>query len=243
MPTRWQPWTVLAVIVIVSCASVVDAQPALRPNTQQPEEVLQLPELKVVAPARLPAPPLPLSEVPATVQVITGEELRQSGVVHLQEFLTRLPGVTLLDEQGNAAQPGIALRGFQGTSVTGVPQGISVFLDGVRLNEPAVEEINFDLIPLDDIERIELIRGPSAIFGRNTLAGSLNIVTARGTAEREIVAESVGGSFGYQKYRLRLGGTEGLIDYYFSGLLSRQDGWRDASATRLGKAFGKLGVR
>ena len=56
--------------------------------------------------------------------------------------MTRLPGVTLHDEQGNAAQPGIAFRGFQGTSVTGVPQGISIFLDGVRLNEPAAEEIN-----------------------------------------------------------------------------------------------------
>jgi outer membrane receptor protein involved in Fe transport len=177
------------------------------------------------------------------VQVITGAEIRQSGVVNLQEFMTRLPGVTLHDEQGNAAQSGIAFRGFQGTSVTGVPQGISIFLDGVRLNEPAVEEINFDLVPLDDIERIELIRGPAAIFGRNTLAGSLNIVTARGAAGREIVPEVAGGSFGSQKYRLRLSGAEGLIDYYFSGLLSRQDGWREASATRLGQAFGKLGVR
>ena len=191
LPTRWKHWTLLAVIVIVSCASVVDAQQAPRPDKQPPEEVLQLPALEVTAPASLLDLPLPLSEVPATVQIITGAELRQSGVVNLQEFLTRLPGVTLHDEQGNAAQPGIALRGFQGTSVTGVPQGISVFLDGVRLNEPTVEEINFDLMPLDDIERIELIRGPSAIFGRNTLAGALNIVTARGTAEREIVPELV----------------------------------------------------
>ena len=41
------------------------------------------------------------------------------------------------------------------TSVTGVPQGVSVFLDGVRINEPTVEEVNFDLIPLDDLERLE----------------------------------------------------------------------------------------
>jgi outer membrane receptor protein involved in Fe transport len=161
----------------------------------------------------------------------------------LQESLMRLPGVTLNDEQGNAVQPGISLRGFQGTSVKGVPQGISVFLDGVRLNEPTVEEINFDLIPMDDIERIELIRGPSAIFGRNTLGGSLNIMTSRGAARREIVPELAGGSFGTQQYRLRLSGTEEYIDYYFSGLFARQDGWRDASATRLGKGFGKVGVR
>src|SRR5262249_26320663 len=131
-------WMLLAIMAIVTGASVVDAQPAPRPNEQPPAKVLQLPEITVRAPVRLLEPPLQLSEVPATVQVITGEELRQSGVVKLQEVLTRLPGVTLHDEQGNTAQPGISLRGFQGTSVTGVPQGISVFLDGVRLNEPTV---------------------------------------------------------------------------------------------------------
>src|SRR5215510_2867150 len=108
----------------------------------------------------------------------------------------RLPGITLNDEHGNAVQPDISLRGFQGTPVTGVPQGISVFLDGVRLNEPAVEEINFDLIPMDDIERVELMRGPAAVFGRNTLAGSLNIMTVRGAARWELVPEVAGGSFG-----------------------------------------------
>src|SRR5437870_2400799 len=188
MSTRWQCWTLCVVIVVVACARVAPAQQAPRLGPP-PEEVLQLPEIKVVAPARLPALSLPLSEVPATVQVITGEELRQSGGLNLQESLTRLPGVTLHDEQGNAVQPGISLRGFQGTPVTGVPQGISVFLDGVRLNEPTAEEINFDLLPLDDIERVELIRGPGAVFGRNTLGGVLNIVTRRGAEVREIVPE------------------------------------------------------
>src|SRR6266853_3623867 len=243
MSTRWQHWTLGVVMVVIAWARVADTQQAPRLVKQPPEEVLQLPEIKVIAPARLSGLPLSLSEVPATVQVITGEELRQSGEVTLQESLTRLPGVTLNDEQGNAVQPGISLRGFQGTPVTGVPQGISVFLDGVRLNEPAVEEINFDLIPMDDIERIELIRGPSAVFGRNTLGGSLNIMTSRGAERREFVSELAGGSFGSQQYRLRLGGTEGYIDYYFSGPFARQDGWRDASATRLGKGFGKVGVR
>ena len=97
-------------------------------------------------------------------------------------------------------------------------------------------------LSVDDIERLELIRGPAAIFGRNTLAGSLHIVTARGTAGREIVLEVAGGSFGSQKYRLRLSGAEGPIDYYAAGSFARQDGWRDMSATRLGQVFGKLGV-
>src|SRR6267143_935899 len=66
------------------------------------------------------------------------------------------------------------------------PPGFSVFLDGVRLNEPTVEEVNFDLIPLEDVERIEVIRGPSVLFGRNTLGGAINLVTRRGREAREI---------------------------------------------------------
>jgi len=106
LSTAWKRWMLLSIMVIVACASVVDAQPAPRPNEQPPEEVLQLPEITVRAPVRLPEPPLRLSEVPTTVQVITGAELRQSGVMNLQKVLARLPGVTLHDEQGNAAQPG-----------------------------------------------------------------------------------------------------------------------------------------
>ena len=74
MSTRWQHWTLGAVMVVIAWARVADAQPAPRLEKQPPEEVLQLPEIKVIAPARLPALPLRLSEVPATVQVITGEE-------------------------------------------------------------------------------------------------------------------------------------------------------------------------
>jgi outer membrane receptor protein involved in Fe transport len=206
-------------------------------------EVVRLPEILVTAPARLPEVPLPTAAVPASVQVITGEEIRRSGALDLQEFMQQLPGVHLNDEQGNSYQFDVSFRGFTGTPVTGVPQGISVFVDGVRVNEPAVEEINFDLLPLDDIERIELIRGPTAIFGRNTLAGSLNIITRRGGAEREVIPELSGGSFGRQKYRAHVGGTEGPIDYYFAGSLFREDGFRDVSRGELNQFFGKLGYR
>jgi outer membrane receptor protein involved in Fe transport len=205
--------------------------------------VIPLPEVVVTAPARLPEIPLSPASVPATVQVITKEEIKRSGALNLQDFMQQLPGVHLNDEQGNSYQPDLSFRGFTATSVTGVPQGISVFLDGVRVNEAAVEEINFDLIPLDDIERIELIRGPIAVFGRNTLAGSLNIITRRGGAEREIVPEVSGGSFGRQKYRVHLGGTEGPVDYYFAGSQFMEDGFRDETDSRLSQFFGKLGYR
>jgi outer membrane receptor protein involved in Fe transport len=208
-----------------------------------PQEIVPLPEILVTAPARLPEAPVALTEIPASVQVITGEEIERSRALVLQDALQQLPGVHLNDEQGNSYQFDLSWRGFTGSSVTGIPQGISVFVDGVRVNEPAVEEINFDLLPLDHVERIELFRGPTAVFGRNALAGSVNIVTRRGASEREIAGEMSGGSFGRRKGGGYISGTAGLIDYYFAGSQSDEDGWRDQTDSRLSQAFGKLGFR
>ncbi|HYR56445.1 MAG TPA: TonB-dependent receptor [Myxococcaceae bacterium] len=200
-------------------------------------------ETVVQAPSRLPESPLSTSVFPASVQVVTHDEIVRSGALTVQDVLERLPGVNLNDEQGNPFQMGITLRGITGSSVTGLSQGIGVFVDGVRVNEPDVEEINFDLIPLDDVERIELIRGPSAAFGRNSLAGALNIVTRRGRGPLSAEAEASGGSFGREKYRLNLGGAQGPVDYYFSSSQFAENGFRAQSNTRAAQAFGKLGHR
>jgi outer membrane receptor protein involved in Fe transport len=60
---------------------------------------------------------------------------------------------------------------------------------------------------------------------------------------REIVPEGEWGSFGYQKYRFRLGGVEGPADYYVSGTYLSEDGWRDATASRVGRLFARGGLR
>lgn len=234
-------------LVALALSAVLLARPALAeppPATPAPEEpIVRLPAIEVSVPSRLPDAPLPLDHVPGSVQVISGDAVRDSGASNLQEYLTRLPGVTINDEQGNSQQPDVSFRGFQATSVTGVPQGISVFVDGVRVNEPTVEEVNFDLLPLDDIERIEVIRGPSVLFGRNTLGGALNIVTRRGGEARELEPGIEAGSFGRRKYRLRVSGPATPLDYYVAGSFLEEDGWRDQSAVRVGKLFAKLGLR
>ena len=227
-------------LVTALLASPAGAQP---PPPQPSEPIVRLPAIEVSAPARLPDAPLPLDHVPGSVQIISGDAVRASGASNLQEYLTRLPGVTINDEQGNSQQPDVSFRGFQASSVTGVPQGISVFVDGVRVNEPTVEEVNFDLLPLDDIERIEVVRGPTALFGRNTLGGALNIVTRRGGEAREFEPGIEAGSFGRRKYRLRVSGPATPLDYYVAGSFLEEDGWRDQSRVRLGKLFAKLGLR
>src|SRR5437773_7362352 len=215
----------------VAFAAVLMTGSAATAQTRGPTAPdVTLSPLRVVAPTRLPGDPLPAASIPAAIDIIPGDALRGTGATTLPQALERLPGATVSDEQGNSHQMSIGLRGFQATSVTGVPQGVSVFVDGVRVNEPTAEEVNFDLLPLDEIDRVELIRGPSAVFGRNTLGGAVNIITRRGAEAREIVPEIEAGSFGQQKYRLRFSGAEGPIDYYVGGSYFREDGWRERSA-------------
>jgi iron complex outermembrane recepter protein len=214
------------------------------PDAGQPAAGTAEASEEIIVVGRLPQVPLPPSRVPANVHTIDGAEVRRSARSGLPESLAgQVPGLSLADEQGNAHQPDLSLRGFQGTSVTGVPQGVSVFLDGVRVNEATAEEINFDLLPTDDLDRIEVIPGPSVLFGRNTLAGAINLITLRGKEGAAISAEASAGSAGFYKFRARVSGQRGPVDFYLSGTGIEEDGWRQASGARLGKVFAKLGLR
>jgi outer membrane receptor protein involved in Fe transport len=199
----------------------------------------RLPAVRVTAPA--PVDLLAPFSTPGRVDRVMMGEIEAATDAVLPDVLQRLPGVTLQNEQGNRFQPTVSVRGFTLSPVTGLPQGVSVFLDGVRLNEPTVEEVNFDLIPLDDVERIDMIRGPSVLFGRNTLGGAISLVTRRGSEAHEIVPEVVFGSFGRQQYRLRASGSPRPLDYVVSLTHELEDGYRDATDARLSRAFAKLG--
>jgi iron complex outermembrane receptor protein len=177
------------------------------------------------------------------VQVITAAELESAGPQTFQEALRRLPGLNLTDEQGNRFQQDLTLRGFTASPVTGMPQTLSVFVDGVRVNEPAVEEVNFDLLPLEDIERIEVIRGPNAIYGRNTIGGAINIVTRRGARRADAEVEVEVGSWLQQAARARVSGPLGPLDGYLSIGELTERGWRDDGGSQGYRGYGKLGLR
>ena len=229
---------VLALLAIVGVA--ISAEGADR--GRQEEGPIELPPVRVTAPAPLPEA-LPRSWVPGAVDSLAGAEIRSTRPAVLPDALQRLPGVTLQDEQGNPLQPTVSIRGFVVSPVTGLPQGVSVFLDGVRINEPTVEEVNFDLIPLEAVDRIEVIRGPSVLFGRNTLGAAISLTTRRGEERREIATALSGGSFGHVDTRFLVSGELRPIDYFVSLTASYEDGYRDATDSRVARAFAKIGVR
>src|SRR3989475_11000559 len=124
--------------------------------------------------------------------VLRAQDLDARGVRSLADALEQLPGVTTSDELGATGQLDVSLRGFQVSPVIGLPQGVTVYVDGVRANEPDAHEVNFDLLPLEDVERVEVVYGPSVLLGRNALGAAVNLVTRRGTnpASRELEASA-----------------------------------------------------
>src|SRR5256886_13786457 len=159
-------------------------------------------------------------------------DLDARGVRSLADALEQLPGVTTSDELGAPGQLDVTLRGFQVSPTIGLPQGVTVYLDGVRVNEPDAHEVNFDLLPLEDVDHVDVTYGPSVLLGRNSLGAAVNLVTRRGSVPAERELEASGGRFGRYDLKARAGDRRGMWDYYVGTRYEHEDGWRAATPSR-----------
>ncbi|WP_206995515.1 TonB-dependent receptor [Trinickia mobilis] len=184
----------------------------------------------------------PLSLVPANVQTVRGKDLEQQHRSTLTDFFEKnLPSVDINEAQGNPYQVDINYRGFTASPLVGTPQGLSVFMDGVRINEPFGDVVNWDLIPQQAIDTIQLIPGSNPAFGLNTLGGAIAISTKNGKQDPGGDAEVTGGSWGRKTAEIEQGGTIGQnLDYYVTGTAANDDGWADHNSSRVRQGFGKL---
>ena len=226
-----------SVSVIVFCLSTIGFFfPAVNAEEPKPYELEEV----VVSSTRLPSEKVSIYDLPNKITVITADQIRKSGFKTVQEAVQYETGVVLYDQNGNPFQSTVNLRGFSGQPVNAT----SVFVDGVRVNEPDDNTVNFDLIPIESIERIEILPGPySPIYGKNALGGVIHIITKRGGERRQVTADTLWGSFQRERYSLNSSGPVGKLDYATSLARETEKGYRDESATRITRYFGKLGVR
>ena len=198
-----------------------------------------LPEV-VVTSTRLPDVPVEARTLPAKISVITSEEIVRSGAKTVQEAIQWSTGIVMFNEVGNDFEQRVDLRGFNGQPVPGT----AVLVDGVRVNEPDFNGVNYYLIPVEAIERIEIIPGAAAaIYGKNALGGVINIITKRGDQTRYTTGEALFGSFHRQRYNINTAGPLGKFDYFANLSRETDDGFRDASGARISRGLGKLGFR
>lgn len=207
-------------------------------------EVVEGETVEVISTTPLAGIGLPIEQVPANVQVVKGEELQEQGSLSLADYMNNnLQGVSVNETQNNPFQPDILFRGFTASPLLGTPQGLSVFQDGVRVNEPFGDTVNWDLIPNNAIAGISLIPGSNPVFGLNTLGGSLSVTTKNGRTHQGGAVETSFGSWGRKTGSAEYGGVskDGSIDYFISGSYFDEDGWRDFSPTEVKQIFGKVG--
>jgi len=165
----------------------------------------------------------------AHVSIITAEDIRESGATNLVELLERQPGVNFRS-YSNEAQASIDMRGF-GEGSTG---RVLILVDGRRQNSPDMSGINWLAIPVDAIERVEVLRGSaSSLYGNNAVGGVINIITKTADRPLEITAFGSLGSFGDSFTRQgRIGVLHAGEDYRIRGSVEQfdTDGYRDRSA-------------
>jgi outer membrane receptor protein involved in Fe transport len=213
-------------------------------STRRDTAAVKLEEIEVVGSIAPTAGPAIGSGIPARISTVTGEAIDAWEPRLLADALATQPGISLYDDLGSAYKLNLSTRGFNVGPVVGLPPGVSVFLDGVRQNEPDAAEVNFDLLPMEHVRRVELLSGSGSLLGANSLGGAINLITRRGTGPLEGELELSGGSYGAASAEGSLSGvTAGKTDYYVAGGYEREDGWRKATGADNYNGFVNLGHR
>lgn len=203
-----------------------------------------VPRVEVIGTAPLPGLLTPLADVPANVQLFKGDAVNRQQQDNLAAFLGQNAGsVTLGDAQGNPYQPDLNFRGFTASPLLGVPQGLSVFQDGVRVNEPFGDTVNWDLIPTAAIAGIELVPGSNPVYGLNTLGGALAVTTKNGRSQPGTASQLTMGSYGRRGIQFEHGAARRDVDYYVAANLENDDGWTLHNPSQLRQLFTRVGWR
>jgi outer membrane receptor protein involved in Fe transport len=175
-------------------------------------------------------------------QTIAAADLQRSRAIDLADQLKRLAGGVFVNEvQGNLLQPDINYRGFTASPLLGTPQGLSVYFDGVRMNQPFGDVVSWDLIPRAAIKRTTLVPGSNPLFGRNSLGGAIAISTKDGASDPGVEIAASVGSFRRRTIEatagVKLGGG---FDVFVAGDYFKERGWRAVSPSEAGQGFAKL---
>jgi iron complex outermembrane receptor protein len=237
---------VTGLAILAALASPAAARAATQQDSVRPDSgvrVVELEPIEVTGSIVPTAGPKIGSGVPARISIVTGEEVDAWEPRLLADALASQTGISVYDDLGSPFKISLSTRGFTAGPVVGLPQGISVFLDGVRQNEPDAAQVNFDLLPMEHVQRVELLSGTGSLLGPNSLGGAINLVTNRGGGPMEGELELSGGSFGSYSGEASISGSRRGWDYYVGGGYANEDGWRQATGAENYNLFTNLGRR
>ncbi len=207
-------------------------------------EKLTTSTINVYSATPLPSLGLPLNIIPANIQIATPKAINAQSGVSLADYMSNnLQSVSVTEMGGNPWQPEINFRGYSASPLLGMPQGMSTFVDGVRVNEPFGDVTLWDKIPNFAIGGMQLVPGSNPMYGLNTLGGAIAIQTKSGRQAQGVGIEAEYGSWNRQRALVEYGGVskDGSMDFYIGHQTTKEDGWRQFSPSHLNQTFAKTG--
>ena len=207
-------------------------------------EKLTTSTINVYSATPLPSLGLPLNIIPANIQIATPKAINAQSGVSLADYMsTNMQSVSVTEMAGNPWQPEVTFRGYSASPLLGMPQGMSTYVDGVRVNEPFGDVTLWDKIPNFAIGGMQLVPGSNPMYGLNTLGGAIAIQTKSGRQAQGVGIEAEYGSWNRQRALVEYGGVskDGSMDFYIGHQTTKEDGWRQFSPSHLNQTFAKTG--
>jgi outer membrane receptor protein involved in Fe transport len=216
------------------------------PPTQQAEPaVIVLPPVTIVGASPLLGSAVDRDTVPAETNVLKGDDLTRGGTTTpdpVRALNEQVGGVNLDSASGNPYQPTMVYHGFEASPLQGTPQGLAVYVNGIRFNQAFGDTVNFDLLPNMAIDEMNL-EGSNPVFGLNALGGALNVRLKNGFTYQGGEIEASGGSFDTLGLNFQYGKQSGDTAVYVAASGMHQNGWRDLQSSGLENFFGDIGWR
>lgn len=162
---------------------------------------------------------VPLTEVLADVSIVDRDQIERSGAASVSDVLARLPGITINQTGGPASTTGVFIRGAESRFT-------AVFVDGVRIDSQSTGGATWEAIPLAQVERIEVLRGPAAaVYGSDAMAGVVQIFTREGEQGFHPTIRVGIGSYNTREISTSLRGGEGDVTYSLGLAEDKSDGF------------------
>jgi len=225
--------------------TVTESKPSAKPGRDQnaKRRVRAIPTVMVYPTSPLSGGDIEADKTPAAVTVIDANQIKQTGSLNISDALVKyVPGISINEVSGNPFQPDVQFRGFTASPVSGTPQGLAVYQNGVRINEAFGDTVNWDLIPTAAIKSVNLVTNNPA-FGLNALGGAIDIQMKDGFNYHGAEIDVMGGSFGRVQSSLQWG--KQIDNFAVYGALEgvHDDGFRNFSASNIRRFYGDVGVK
>ena len=202
-------------------------------------------QVEVIGTSPMPGLGVDRQLLPYASQSARRDSLDKAQAENLTDYLSRrMAGVQVVDIQGSPFQADLTYRGYRASGLLGASQGLSVYLDGVRVNEPFGDVVNWDMVPDFALQSLTVLPGANPSFGLNTLGGAIVLETVNGLTAPGLRAEIGFGSNGRRRADMGLGSDHGHGWHsWLGGTVFNENGWRDFSPGRQALVMAKLGRR